>query len=269
MISRSSNIIIAGDDDLAIYKWAGANVNQFINYECSEQIILNKSYRVPLAILEASQKLVSNLSTRINKEYSPNSNKGEFRYINELDELNMDTGQWLLLARNGYMLREYEEYCEINGYPYTSVYRNPMASPALKAVVSYEKLRRGVELNYNEMKVLKGYTTLDLDNINKNSPIWHKALDKLSYKDREYYISVLRRGESLIKKPRIHISTIHSVKGGESENVVIMTDMSKKTYDMYQLDLDNEIRVFYVGITRAKNNCYVLSEKTNRYFDLI
>ena len=37
-----------------------------------------------------------------------------------------------------------------------------------------------------------------------------------------------RNGEKLNERPRIKLSTIHSVKGGEEQNVVLLTDLTHK-----------------------------------------
>ena len=98
--------------------------------------------------------------------------------------------------------------------------------------------------------------------------IWHERLNKIDTKRREYYIMLLKRGEDLNKDPRIKISTIHGVKGGEADHVLLMTDIAPRTYrEMHSLP-DDEIRVFYVAITRAKNSLHIVQPNTNMYFDI-
>jgi DNA helicase-2/ATP-dependent DNA helicase PcrA len=67
---------------------------------------------------------------------------------------------------------------------------------------------------------------------------------------------------------RIHISTIHGSKGGEADNVLLLTDISPKTHTSYQENQDDESRVFYVAATRAKQNLHIVMPRTGRYFDL-
>jgi superfamily I DNA/RNA helicase len=102
----------------------------------------------------------------------------------------------------------------------------------------------------------------------KTRAIWHQALDRISDEEKEYFLSALRQGESLTGEPRIHISTIHGSKGGEADNVLLLTDMSPKTYTSYQENQDDEARVFYVAATRAKKNLHIIMPRTQRYFDL-
>jgi superfamily I DNA/RNA helicase len=43
-----------------------------------------------------------------------------------------------------------------------------------------------------------------------------------------------RKGEKLNEAPRITLSTIHGAKGGECENVVLLTDLSLNTIKSYE-----------------------------------
>ena len=69
-------------------------------------------------------------------------------------------------------------------------------------------------------------------------------------------------------KPRIKINTIHAVKGGEADNVLLLTDMASRSYKYMQQWPDDEVRVFYVGMTRAKQNLHLISPKTNLDFEI-
>jgi superfamily I DNA/RNA helicase len=77
--------------------------------------------------------------------------------------------------------------------------------------------------------------------------------------EREYFIAARRRGETLVNKPRIKISTIHGAKGGEADNVLLMTDLAPRTFNEMQANYDNECRVFYVGVTRTRNDLHLLT----------
>ena len=70
-----------------------------------------------------------------------------------------------------------------------------------------------------------------------------------------------RNGEALNKDPRIQLSTIHSVKGGERQNVVLLSDLSHNTNKSYEKNPDDENRLFYVGATRTKENLHIVQPK--------
>ena len=96
--------------------------------------------------------------------------------------------------------------------------------------------------------------------------IWHEAFDRVSDKEKQYLIACLRRGEKLTASPRIKISTIHGSKGSEADNVVILTDIGQKSWLEMQKQPDDEVRVFYVALTRVKKNLHIIQPKTTRSF---
>jgi len=81
------------------------------------------------------------------------------------------------------------------------------------------------------------------------------ALD-LSVEDRRYVAALQRRGENLEAPPRIKLSTIHSMKGGEDDNIVLDLATTRRIEESDHPE--DEHRVFYVGVTRAKHNLHVL-----------
>ena len=77
-----------------------------------------------------------------------------------------------------------------------------------------------------------------------------------------HFIRLLRRygQEELDKEPRITIDTIHSVKGGEANHVVLY---GKGTYPSHfhtknKEEKINEKKVWYTGATRAKTTLHLL-----------
>ena len=72
---------------------------------------------------------------------------------------------------------------------------------------------------------------------------------------------ISKNGEKLNERPRIELSTIHGAKGGESENVVLLTDLTINTMRGYERDPDDENRLFYVGATRTKENLHIIEPK--------
>ena len=77
-----------------------------------------------------------------------------------------------------------------------------------------------------------------------------------------------KNGEKLNAKPRIELSTIHAAKGGEADNVLLLTDLTQTTMNTYERNPDDENRLFYVGATRAKEELHVLLPQTTMHFKL-
>ena len=75
---------------------------------------------------------------------------------------------------------------------------------------------------------------------------------------------MLRNGEKLSKDARIQLSTIHSAKGGEATNVLLILDNTKPIREATEKSFekeDEENRVWYVGVTRTSQNLYIMAAK--------
>ena len=75
---------------------------------------------------------------------------------------------------------------------------------------------------------------------------------------------MLQSGEELSKSPRVKLSTIHAAKGGEADNVLLILDNTKtirEAVEKSQDKEDEENRVWYVGVTRTKQNLYIMAAK--------
>lgn len=293
---EAKKVIIAGDDDQAIYKWSGADVSTFLGLG-GTRIVLAKSWRLPVAVHAFSQKLVHRIKNRIHKDFSSREDEGAVNYYTSFSHVDVDhESTWLFLARNTYQLSGICEHLQAEGLVYSSVRRaSSIKKTPYQAIVYWERLRQGkpqqgknVKLVYDQLQVGRGkvrgstelvdaledevyYSEADLRasyGLLASGP-WHEALTGIPLEEREYYLMVLRRGgvKALGQEPKIHVGTIHSVKGGEADNVVLLTDMAKKSFDDYRKDPDDETRVFYVGATRARHNLHVIFPTTNMSFD--
>jgi len=94
---------------------------------------------------------------------------------------------------------------------------------------------------------------------------WHRALEKIDLETKNYILNALRRGDN-VKNPRIKVSTIHSMKGGEADNIIVIPDISYAAHREYQKNPSTEHRVFYVAVTRAKQSLHVLYPTTERNY---
>jgi len=291
MIGNTKTTYIAGDDDQAIFRWSGADIEYFIELSKTHPTkILSQSYRVPKAVHSSASALIKDVKYRVPKAYEPTVFPGSVNYISDIDDVNLDQGEWLVLVINTFMINQIISYLRLVGYTYTSKYKSSNKDDSLLAAINWERLRKGEGLTYDlvcevfsymsprmfkgtlplmkstvilTMNEIKNYITFRIEPV-----IWHIMLDRISVEDREYLIAVRRRGGSFLTKPRITISTIHGAKGGESENVVLFTDLSLRTYKKMMENYEDEVRVFYVGMTRAKKNLYIVHQHTNCAFQI-
>jgi DNA helicase-2/ATP-dependent DNA helicase PcrA len=286
-------IYIAGDDDQAIFRWAGADVDKFINLQGNRRT-LDKSYRIPLEVQGLATDVVSRIKNRVNKVWAPREAQGAVEYATSIDQIDMSAGTWLLLGRNTYLLDQYVQHCTREGFVFDSQTGSPVKGKSFSAIKHWEELRKGESVAHEHVvEIYEHMTTkvgiaygfkkqLERADVKKKYDMktlretlglltedpWDRALDKLTEVEREYFLVALRRGEKLLQDPRIKISTIHGAKGGEAENVVVCTDMADRTFNEYQENPDDEHRVWYVAITRAKEKLYIIQPTSNRSYNL-
>ena len=91
---------------------------------------------------------------------------------------------------------------------------------------------------------------------------WLHRLDPAAQTRCKFPVTVCKRHgrEGLTEEPRIILGTIHSVKGGEADVVVLWPDLSAAgalEYGRAGNSRDSVIRQFYVGMTRAREVLYI------------
>ena len=108
--NKTEDTFIAGDDDQAIFKWAGADVDSFINWEARE-ILLDKSERVPQLIQRKALDVISRIYiNRISKNYLPKNDFGNIHERFAINKIDLSTGDWLILARTNSLLKKIPAY---------------------------------------------------------------------------------------------------------------------------------------------------------------
>ena len=337
LIAVSKNIYIAGDDDQAIYRFKGGEVETFLKLSVDKTTVLDGSPRLNKKIWGLAQKIIHLIpeDRRQEKQYTPtNENKHnmphcglihEFRNKESFEKnyLNMNITDpdvsihWLFISRNNRekdMKYSQENYCwsqilaknnltweiidDSNG-PKNGVERGTTSNVPIDQIqgietwitlqkgnkISGEKVKEFYEIlppvlirdrkktsliktdsiilktgqyNYGDLKS-KFYLDTDI-----NTP-WFEIL-KLIPRKKEHYVDYIQYLKNIIKNgnykksKRILLSTIHGAKGLESANTVLNCDWPRLPYETYckgKKDRDDELRVFYVGVTRTKYNLFL------------
>ena len=123
------------------------------------------------------------------------------------------------------------------------------------------KMKRKEELKYLDKDSTYNMNDLISKRGLKTHKVWYEAFDDAPEKKVRYIRRMRENGEKLNSKPRIVLSTIHGVKGGEQDNVVLLTDLSRNTQRNYEQNPDDENRLFYVGATRTKSHLHIIRPK--------
>ena len=297
-IAQPIETYIAGDDDQAIFRWAGADIEHFIKMAKSELnyvFPLTQSYRVPKSVHTLATKMAQSISNRIDKQYDPRDEEGERKVLN-FRPLNktLESGEWLILCRTHEIVKQVCNSLDKFGWLY-KVYGNSVVNDKIiEAIVSWTRLQRGEEISgsrvdtvYSFMdstRIKRGHGTFkgshtemySIDDLINRFGLreyikedlftktldWYDVLNAKGIRKRIKYLRAVRRNKlKLDDKPRIEVSTIHASKGGERDNVMLLTDLSYGPYKSSrdtQQGRDDELRVFYVGATRAKKQLVIV-----------
>jgi DNA helicase-2/ATP-dependent DNA helicase PcrA len=263
---HADDIYLAGDDDQAIFAWAGADVNRFINEPAKEKV-LKYSKRISRAVQEQSIIPLNNIiGQRKLKQYYPRDYEGICERINNLDQIDLTEGKWLILTRTiSRLIKMIKELRKRNLYYQTNKGKS-FKVLLYNASVNYNSWCRGIELDEKEIKDVKQFIGSGPEKWNKNID-WFDAFEEADLDEKEYIKNMLDNGEDLDKEARILVSTIHAAKGGEEDNVILCLDLGqkiKKAIKKSQDKYDEENRVWYVGATRARNNLYKLKARIKR-----
>lgn len=254
-INPKIKIFCVGDDWQAINAFAGSDLKFFKNF-CkyfpnSDRENLTCNYRSCSNIVEAGNLLMKNEG--IPAEYINNS-RGNIWLCN-IDDVK-------IYNNNAQIDREF-----IYDYKFDNRIdnRKPFFEP------HHRYLKKCIEII--SKKPYESYFIM-----HREQKLCHyKEIQEFSRKIKFYF-------EKLNINVDIKTETIHKFKGMEADNVIILEATNDKIplihpdseFDLIfgktpQMVLDEERRLFYVAITRAKQNVYILTEreKHSEYVDII
>ena len=254
------DIYLAGDDDQAIFAWAGADVNRFIKEPANERV-LRYSRRVSRAVQEQSQIAVSKIAgIRKHKEYLPRAQEGFASHINNLGQIDLTKGKWLILTRTKSNLLDIMKELKSKNIYYQSNKGKSFNVGIYNGAMAYTKWIREGKLEEKEINDVREYIPSGNWNPEKN---WYDIF-VADQKEILYIRNIISGGEILSENARVWVSTIHAAKGGEEDNVILSLHQGSRVQKSIRLSVDKqdeEHRVWYVGITRARNNLYKLKAK--------
>ena len=274
---HTKDIYIAGDDDQAIFGWAGADVDSFIKFDAIE-IPLKQSRRVPRMIHQRALLRLDNIkSGRLEKPWNtPTSEEGSIKIFFSTNPIDLSKGDWYILARTNELLKPILKDLRRRGIYFETKDGRSISESLYRDILNWEAWKKGKKLNTIEVQRLlerfnkKFKETEDklfkLNDLKKeyklNSQLqWYDAFTAVTPHTKTYIRTMRSNGEDLRIKPRVKVLTLHSSKGGEATNVVILQNQTRNTIKGATKTImkqDEEQRVWYVGLTRCSKNLFLI-----------
>ena len=275
---NSKYVILAGDDDQAIYGWAGADVKKFQDAPSKKDIILPQSRRVPGRVQQIANKILDRIpdERRIKKIWKPRKDEGFVDYITSIEDAPLYTGDWLILSRINDRLDKLKPILRDMGIYFQLKDRKSYRASLFKSITNYTRWAdKKHKLSLAEIKDIfecvpyndfkgKEERLYDLEEFGfSHTERWFDVFT-IDPEECLYIREMLRHEEDLFIDARVKLSTIHSAKGGEATNVLLILDNTKTIREAMEKSFekeDEENRVWYVGVTRTKQNLYIMAAK--------
>lgn len=281
VLSRCGRLLIAGDDDQAVYLWNGAAPEVFIHMEGTVDP-LTQSYRLPRAIHQLAEGVASRIQDRRPKTFAPRAEEGEVRHHRGLTSVPIEStpGSWLLLARHGKdvnaIARELSQrgilYRTRRGWSVDESHRRALKALRMwrsDGVAPGEDAREAIRLF-----VPKGQVPPELPEMVEAGEAIAEELaperiryepsevllfDHVHGEPRAYLHRLLNRGQDPAAEPQVVVSTIHGAKGSEADHVALLGKLNRRTSHAWAEHPDDERRVLYVAVTRARKELHLIS----------
>lgn len=306
MWSECDEAYMAGDDDQSIYSFIGADPQGFYHHPCDEKIILTRTWRLPAPIWEYAKKIISEVKEREVKDIVPGDHPGDIRWVNQtvqdfLDEHISKMTDVLVVAPNNHYLYTLKKHLEGRGVNY--VFKDEAITGTrtakifhayhrmffLKEMIPAKKAAQVLTLfNPQEAAKMRDRGRRAKELVGKDEMMKHGVEEKNGDDSCDYLVRskfagkdasrnraclhMIRRNkaiDSILEPPTVRLTTIHNAKGREADTVLFITDCSRATRESFDEKPDDERRLAYVAITRAKRALYIFRSRENNYIKVV
>jgi hypothetical protein len=281
--ARAEKIVMAGDENQSIYTYSGARPDMLIAFAKQFPVEhLSISYRIPKSVYRLAKGITDFIGDKTDKPFNPRKEnpEGLIMELSELERLksfitsddfcdNKDETPWFILSRNNCFLDEPKQLMEENLIPYWTSDGFFMGGQIMQRLKDYEGFKLdGYKTQQKKEAFQKKFGIADFSLPFTETCLFTEGR-KWVYASYIERFGLKKLEEMCSWNPQILISTIHHVKGAEAQNVAIMLDTTRKTTGNIYNNIDEELRILYVGVTRTKQNLYLIDSKSGQGYDQI
>jgi DNA helicase-2/ATP-dependent DNA helicase PcrA len=303
----AADFYLLGDPDQAVYSFMGAEPSLMINWKRDEDIVLRQSYRCSQAVHDLSRRVVERMKVRYHSDFDPTDSPGSVTKTSLQGATLNGGGSIFALFRTRYLMEDFFNHLLSKGMPFTTRRgrQSPLDKMGGDIVLNLVKLAGDERITMSELnRIAKSVPQVPYLHRGSKQDILQRARDDpnhwvsrvslpalgftgefISRLDTEEYLECLKiepdekryfrkllktyGRQALIDRPKLQLGTIHSVKGLEADRVLLSTEMTRLPYENLSVgDADSEHRVYYVAITRAKEQVDLLLPESWRAYPL-
>lgn len=284
-------LYLVGDPFQSIYGFAGASPRPFMDWPVAKSRVMPRSYRCPRVISDLGERILSGCSDYWERNIEPAGHDGEVQsaMLDELTQLVDPSEDWMVIARTNYIAAAMRRMLDDADLPHrsTKVEHMTQASMGKRALYLLEQGKRvdPIEFGY-ALQMIPSSGLLEWGAKSKYDPTAHESIhitDLQKVGCKEAFQSCVFAGEwanlvdggvrwrawaeryglEAAALPRIRVGTIHSVKGAEADNVLVVNASCPRFAAGAAASVsraDEERRLGYVAVTRARRRLIVASD---------
>ena len=291
---------VVGDPFQSIFGFAGSSSECFLGWPAEKERMMPKSYRCPAPILELGERCLRRMYRGyFDRKVAPADHDGRIHEVDVEYPVNVakPDEDWLFIARTNYEASRLYASLNSSGKPARWVKQPEGVSVRGQGLAALYALEKGKQISGAEwgraLELLPSVNKAKEPMLARGSKAgWSKHVDDwdvifpneleqvgatpplvekirsggwcgLVDRGEEWRRHAEKWGSELASNSKIRVGTIHSVKGMEADNVAMLTTISRRVEQGREDDReqhDEECRIAYVGVTRARRNLYVINE---------
>lgn len=262
-IAVDAKLFVVGDDWQAINRFAGSEVEYFKNFEgyfgddC-RRLEISTNYRCDYEIVDAARRFMKKAMKETGSFRANSRRAGAVALVNPKE------------TELGFATVSYDKRVSVTDRVYQSVVMDILGKMLKKSTARYLKtVAEIIEANRQAREILilhrNNETNLEGMTLNSFERGLKEVLVKLGKMDKAEF------------EEKVELMTMHKSKGLEAEVVIILeadegvipkihpdTNLYRLFGETNDVALDDQKRLFYVAMTRAKKRLYIIHDGNNR-----